>query len=74
MAKRYCWIRVDANAKKSLDERLRSINNKDLKKIGVTNKKIGQIDLTSFLFKNKIFISDKELKEMAKRKFKGKIC
>jgi len=74
MAKKYCWIRIDKNAKISLDERLNKINNIDLKKIGVKNKKIGQIDLTSFLFKNKIFISDKELAEMAKKKFRGRIC
>jgi len=75
MKKKYVWIRVTEDAKKELDERLRKINNNDLRNIGVVNKKIHQIDLTNFLFKNRIFISDNELKQLAKRKrFGGKIC
>jgi len=68
MVKKYAWIRVDKEAKKELDERLKNINLNDLRKIGVTNKKINQIDLTNFLFKNRIYISDSELKRMAKKK------
>jgi L-rhamnose mutarotase len=74
MVKKYTWIRVDKEAKKELDERLKKLNNIDLKKMGIKNKSIHQIDLTKFLFKNKIYISDLELKNMAKRKFGGKIC
>lgn len=72
--KKYTWIRVHKEAKEELDKRLKNINQVDLKKIGVKNKQIPQIELTSFLFKNKIFISDSELKSMACKKFKGKIC
>lgn len=72
--KKYTWIRVYKEAKEELDKRLKNINQVDLKKIGVKNKQIPQIELTSFLFKNKIFISDNELKSMARKKFKGKIC
>lgn len=74
MAKKYTWIRIDKEAKKFLDERLKKINKVDLVKIGIKNKEIKQIDLTKFLFKNKIFISDKELQQMAKKKFGGRIC
>lgn len=74
MAKKYTWIRVEKDAKKELDERLKKINNVDLKNLGVINKKIHQIDLTKFLFKNRIFISNRELKQMAKKRFGGKIC
>ena len=74
MVKKYNWIRVDGLAKKELDERLKKINEFDLKKIGMGNKKINQIDLTRFLFKNKIYISDNELKKMAKKKFRGRLC
>jgi hypothetical protein len=47
--------------------------NNDLKKMGIQNKKIRQIDVTNFLFKNPIFISDRELRELAKsgKRFKG---
>jgi len=72
--KKYAFIRVDRDALKSLNERLDRINNQDLKKIGVQNKKIHQIDMTKFLFKNRIYISDKELKMLAKKSFGGKIC
>jgi len=74
MGRKYAWIRIDKDAKKDLDERLKRINSIDLKKIGVKNKEIKQIDLTRFLFKNKIYISDRELKTMAKKKFGGKFC
>jgi hypothetical protein len=72
MKKKYTWIRIDSEAKKELDDRLKKINNIDLKNIGIQNKQIRQIDLTKFLFKNRIFISDKELKQMAKKKFGAK--
>jgi len=74
MAKKYTWIRIESEAKKELDERLKKINDVDLKKIGVNNKTIKQIDLTKFLFKNRIYITDRELMQMAKKKFGGRIC
>ncbi len=74
MVKKYAWIRIDAEAKRDLNERLDRINNVELKKIGVIKSKINQIDLTKFLFKNRTFISDAELKRMAKKKFSGKLC
>jgi hypothetical protein len=74
MAKKYTWIRIDKDAKQMLDERLKRINQVDLKNIGLRNRRVPQIELTKFLFKNKIFISDKELKLMAHRHKGGKIC
>lgn len=68
MVKRYVFIRVDKDAKRSLDERIKNINQIDLKKFKDLGKKqrVKQIDLTNFLLKNKIFISDLELKKMAR--------
>jgi len=74
MVKKYTWIRVDKEAKKDLDDRLRKINMVDLKNLGVKDKTIRQIDLTKFLFKNKIYISDGELRKMVKKKYGGKFC
>jgi hypothetical protein len=74
MARKYTWIRIELDAKKNLDERLKRINETDLRRIGVQNKKISQIDLTKFLFKERIFISDKELKHLAKKRFGGRLC
>ena len=68
MGKKYVWIRVDKEAKEKLDERLKRINEFDLKNYG---KKVKQIDFTNFLFKTNIFISDKELKGISKR-WKGR--
>lgn len=69
MPQRYTWIRVDREAKSALDNRVKTINQYDLKNLGINNRKIFQIDLTNFLFKQKIFISDTELKQLAKKKF-----
>jgi hypothetical protein len=74
MVKKYAWIRIDRDAKKDLDERLKRINNVDLKNLGLKNKHVPQIELTKFLFKNKVYISDMELKKMVKRRFGGSIC
>ena len=74
MVKKYTWIRVEKEAKNALDERLKRINNIDLKNMGLKDKKINQIDLTKFLFKQRIFISDKELKNLAKKKFGERLC
>jgi len=38
-AKKYTWIRIEQDAKKDLDARLKKINNTDLKNIGIKNKK-----------------------------------
>jgi len=74
MAKKYKLIRVYEDSANELNKRLDKINTNELKKIGIKNKKIKQIDFTHFIFKNKIFISDSELKEMAKRRWKVKLC
>ena len=64
---------MDKEAKDSLTARLKKINQEDLKKIGMKNQSVPQIELTRFLFKTPIFISDKELRKMAK-KMGGRIC
>lgn len=71
MNKKYTWIRIKKDAKEKLDQRLNLINNVDLKLLGLKNQKIHQIDLTDFLFKTKIFMTNNELKSLAK-KFKIK--
>lgn len=72
--KKYTYIRIYKESAEALKKRLEKMNTQDLRKIGVRNGNIPQIEFTSFLFKNPIFISDYELKQMAKRKFRGKIC
>jgi len=70
--RKYSWIRIESEAKKNLDERLKKINKIDLPKIGFKHGEIKQIDLTKYLFKNKIFISDKDLIGLATKKRKRK--
>jgi hypothetical protein len=65
---KYSYIRIDANAKKMLDARLKKINEEDLRKIGVFRARVPQIEFTKFLFTNTIFISDAELKKMVRNK------
>ena len=72
--KKYTWLRVGEDAKKQLDERLKHINTVDLPKIGIKHKEIKQIDLTRYLFKNKVYISDRDLLRLAKKRNKGKKC
>ena len=72
--KKYTYIRIYKESAEALKQRLEKMNTQDLRKIGVRNGKIPQIEFTKFLFKNPIFISDGELKNMAKRKFGGRIC
>jgi len=74
MAKKYTFIRVDRDSVDALKRRLQKINQEDLRKIGVNRGQVSQIDFTKFLFKNPIFISDSELKQLAKKKFGGRIC
>jgi len=74
MAKKYTFIRVYRESVDALKKRLQKINQEDLRKIGVSRGQVSQIDFTKFLFKNPIFISDSELKQLAKKKFGGKIC
>jgi hypothetical protein len=73
MAKKYTFIRVDKDAKDALNSRIKKLNKEDLKKLGLKNQKVPQIEFTKFLFKTPIFISDKELRNMAK-KMGGRIC
>ena len=74
MKKKYTYLRVYKESADALKRRMEKINQEDLRKIGVTNGRIPQIEFTKFLFKNPIFISDKELKQMAKSKWGGKVC
>lgn len=74
MVQKYKYLRVYKESAEALHQRLLKINTEDLKKIGATKRRIPQIEFTKFLFKNPIFISDSELRAMAKRKFGGKIC
>ena len=74
MAKQYAFIRVYKETKDAWKNRLKNINERDLPNIGV---KKGTIPMTAFMdfqAKTKFFISDQELKQMAKKRFKGKIC
>ena len=73
MAKRYKWIRVYEESAQALDKRLKQINEGDLKAMGIKKAKIPKIEFTKFLFKNPIFISNMELKQMAKKR-KSRLC
>lgn len=73
MGKKYSYIRIWEESKKQLDERLKKINQQDLKKMGIKKAKVPQIALTNFLFKERIFISNQELKKMAKKSH-SKLC
>lgn len=74
MVEKYAWIRVKKEAKEELNKRVKYINENDLKKLGINNKRIKQIDFTSYLFKNRMFVTDQAIKSMVKKKFKGRIC
>ena len=74
MVNRYCHIRIYKESAEALKKRLERINKEDLRKIGVKKGKIPQIEFTNFLFKNPIFISDAELKNLVKKKWGGRIC
>ncbi len=71
--KKYTFIRADKDAVSELNTRIERINKVDLRRMGIKHKKVNQIDMTRFLFKNKIFISDSELKNMV-MKNGGRLC
>lgn len=60
-------MRIDEESLQELRKRVSKINNVDLKKMGI-NSSISQIDLARFLFKNPIYITDNELRNMARIK------
>ena len=73
MAKQYTFMRIDKDAMANLKARVEKINKVDLKKMGI-KKGINQIDLARFLFKNPIYISDNELRNMTQKKRRGRLC
>lgn len=73
MAKQYTFMRIDREAMANLKARVEKINKVDLKKMGI-KKGINQIDLARFLFKNPIYISDNELRNMTQKKRRGRLC
>lgn len=73
MAKSYTYIRVYRESADALKKRVETINQTDLKKMGIKRARIPQIEFTKFLFHNPIFISDNELKNMAKMR-RGRLC
>lgn len=73
MAKAYTFMRIDKDAMDSLKARVQKINKVDLKKMGI-KKGINQIDLARFLFQNPIYISDNELRKMAHKQRRGRLC
>ena len=74
MAKKYIWVRMWKETKETWDNRLKKINENDLPQIGIKEKKIPMTTFMDFQAKTRFYISDSELKKMAKRKFGGKIC
>lgn len=73
MAKDYTLMRIDRDAMNKLKQRVLKINQVDLKKMGI-KKEIKQIDLARFLFRNPIYISDNELRNMTNTRRKGRLC
>jgi len=73
MPKKYKWIRIYEESAEALDKRLKQINQQDLKKLGIKKARVPKIEFTKFLFKNPIFISNQELKQLAKKRG-SKLC
>jgi hypothetical protein len=73
MARDYTLMRIDREAMDKLKQRVQKINQVDLKKMGI-KKQIKQIDLARFLFRNPIYISDNELRNMTNTRRKGRLC
>jgi hypothetical protein len=66
MAKKYTFLRVPIEVRNNLNMRVQNMN-KDLAKMGA-KKKLGQIDLISFLSSKLLYINDNELYKMAHRR------
>lgn len=66
MAKKYTFLRVPIEVRNNLNMRVQNMN-KDLAKMGA-KKKLGQIDLISYLSSKLLYINDNELYKMAHRR------
>jgi hypothetical protein len=66
MAKKYTFLRVPIEVRNNLNMRVQNMN-KDLAKMGA-KKKLGQIDLISYLSSKLLYINDRELYKMAHRR------
>jgi hypothetical protein len=66
MAKKYTFLRVPIEVRNNLNMRVQNMN-KDLAKMGA-KKKLGQIDLISYLSNKLLYINDNELYKMAHRR------
>lgn len=66
MAKKYTFLRVPIEVRNNLNMRVQNMN-RDLAKMGA-KKKLGQIDLISFLSSKLLYINDNELYKMAHRR------
>jgi hypothetical protein len=73
MVKDYTFMRIDRETHQKLKDRVNKINSVDLKKMGIKTG-IKQIDLARFLFRNPIYISDNELRNMAGAKKRRRLC
>jgi len=71
MVKKYTFMRVDKDAYENLKRRVTEINEKDLRNTG---KKLTKIDMTRYLFKNKVWIPDNVIWNLAQKKKKGRLC
>lgn len=67
LPKQYKFMRVREETLKSFQEKNKKMNEM-LKKMGTHHKKITTIDMLNMVSKQPIFLNDKELKELAKRK------
>lgn len=66
MAKKYTFLRVPIEVRNNLNMRVQNMN-RDLAKMGA-KKKLGQIDLISYLSSKLLYINDNELYKMAHRR------
>ena len=69
--KKYTFMRVDREAYEALKKRIDEINRIDLKKV---KTKLTQMDMTRYLFKNRVWISNNELINMMKNRNRGRQC
>jgi len=71
--KKYSMMRVRKEDVEELKRRIERINKEDLRNIGLKKHKVNMIDITGFLFRTPIFISNNELKTLVRRKG-GRLC
>lgn len=73
MVKKYSMMRIRKEDVDALKRRLEKINQEDLRRAGMNKHQVRMIDLTGFLCRTPIFISNNELKAIAKKRG-GKLC